>query len=128
MIVAIVAIAGIVGIVLLAFVISNLGGDSTNPGGSGDDDGTTTTTSTTTRPATSAARTGTATTAPGTMPDVVGQQISDAKKALETAGYKVNQIDDPSTAAKGTVIETLPVAGGALTAGQTITVGASKGP
>ncbi|MCC7365772.1 MAG: helix-turn-helix domain-containing protein [Dehalococcoidia bacterium] len=129
MVVAIVAIAGVIGVVLLAFVISSLGGDSETPGGTaGGDDSNSTSTSTTTRTSTATTTATTTSAVPGTVPDVVGVPVAEAKKLLEAAGYEVNQINGTDAAAQGTVFEQTPQGGTSLAEGGTVTIAVSDGP
>ncbi len=140
MVIAIVAIGAVVAVILLAFLISNLGGaDSTTPPGAAS---TSNSTSGSTKLAPSGAQssdtgsgaavtTGTAaaTGQPGVMPPVVGMTQAAAQEAIAAAGLKVQvRTQKPSNQAKGTVIDQSPASGTAVDAGFTVTIVVSDGP
>jgi eukaryotic-like serine/threonine-protein kinase len=63
------------------------------------------------------------------VPDVVGQNATDAGNALQSAGFKVNPVYQPSnTVDRNVVISTDPSAGVVRPAGDTITMVVSTGP
>ena len=132
--VAVVAIGGILAVILLAFVISNLGGDN-----SADLSGAAAAGGTTTTAAGSTAGTGTATAnsgpdisgiavTRGVVPDVQGETIAVARAAVEAAGFKVNEIRGRNTSAAGTVYDQSPAAGTNQPAGSVVTLAVSDGP
>jgi eukaryotic-like serine/threonine-protein kinase len=66
---------------------------------------------------------------PVEVPNVVGAQAADARTTLQTAGLKVNEVDQFSnTVPRGEVIATEPPAGTSVRKGDTVTMRVSKGP
>lgn len=61
------------------------------------------------------------------VPNVVGLNFDEAEAALEGEGLEVEREDRPSDEARGTVINTNPVAGQRVDAGTTVTVIVSEG-
>jgi hypothetical protein len=115
----IVAVVAVLGVVLLAFIISRLGDDDgTDPGTSGDASGgglappaalTQAARSSPTAAATS--RSGINVT-PGVVPDVVGSTATQASQAIRDAGFNVQEVREKHpTAPRGTVFEQAPAAG-----------------
>lgn len=138
MVIAVVAIGAVVAVILLAFLISNLGGgDSSTPPGS-----SSTSTSGSTKLAPSGAEsndagsgaavtsgTAAASGQPGVMPPVVGMTQTAAQEAIAAAGLKVEvKTQKPSNQAKGTVIDQSPASGTAVDAGFTVKIVVSDGP
>jgi len=132
MVIAIVAIAAVLAVVLMAFLISNLGGEEETPGLDADAtsttaDGSTTTTAGTTpngslgEPIEGVVR--------GIVPDLDGLDEETARRAIAQAGYKASErrIKD-STAAKGTIINQAPAPGIELAEGLTVNIVISEGP
>ncbi len=127
MVVAIVAVGVILGTVLLAFLISNLGGGDDAPPGTGVD---------ATKNATSAVATSTTEggssgvqTTPGIVPTLIGLPEATAKKALAEAGYQVRELRVKVAGfEKGTIAEQSPAPGSALPQGQTVQIVISEGP
>lgn len=130
MVIAVVAIAAVLGVVLLAYIISSLGGDDAAPGGT---DGNAS------AARTSTAAAGSTTTSdgnkpsglnvtPGIVPDLDGVQEDVARRAITEAGYVPRELREKSSAPKGTVINQSPVAGAELAAGSTVQIVISEGP
>lgn len=138
MVIAVVAIGAVVAVILLAFLISNLGGgDSTTPPGAG----STVTTSGSTKLAPAGAgsdqagsgaavtsATAAASSQPGVMPAVVGMTQAAAQEAIAAAGLKLDVGTQKSNQAKGTVIDQSPASGTAVDAGFTVKIVVSDGP
>jgi transcriptional regulator with XRE-family HTH domain len=123
--VAIVAIGVIVGVLLLAFIISRLGDDAGGQGGPLDGGQATSTTGGSGQ----AAPTRTAQAArPGTVPDVIGKSSSVARDEITAAGYKVSELPQASSQPRGIVIEQAPAGETALDTGQTVIIVVSQGP
>jgi transcriptional regulator with XRE-family HTH domain len=130
-VVAIVAIGAILGVILLAFVISNLGSDSSeSPSGDANGDETATGADGTTTTATAAGTTpaGESGVPRGIVPDVVGLDIAVARAQVEAAGYVVNEARGPSPAPVDEVIGQVPVGDTQYEEGQTVTLAVSDGP
>lgn len=131
LVVAVVAIAAILGIVLLAYMISNAGADDAPDAASGGDPTGETGDETATREPTS---TGGSTTAsgiavtPGVVPAVEGYDIVIARDAIERAGLTVNEIHDKNAAPAGEVVSVAPPAGTPMESGKSVTVVVSDGP
>jgi beta-lactam-binding protein with PASTA domain len=62
-----------------------------------------------------------------TVPDVVGQQASDAKSALGAAGLKTSVFQVPSAQSKGTVVAQSPAAGKKVSRGSAVRINVSNG-
>ena len=62
-----------------------------------------------------------------TVPDVVGQQASDAKAALGAAGLKTNVFQVPNAQSKGTVVAQRPAAGKKVARGSAVRINVSTG-
>lgn len=131
LVVAIVAIAAILGVVLLAYAISNAGGDET-PGASAGDTPTGTATDAAaagaTTPAGTTAGNGGISVTPGVVPAVEGYDIVIAREAIERAGLTVNEIHDKNAAPSGEVVSVAPPAGTPMESGKSVTVVVSDGP
>ncbi|MFN0148717.1 MAG: helix-turn-helix domain-containing protein [Dehalococcoidia bacterium] len=123
--VMVVAAGAVLAVILVAFIISRLGSEST-PGGAGGAAATGTagasggfgTAPAATRPAGE----------PGTVPDVLGQQLAAARAEIEAAGYTVSESRKKDAAARGTVFNQAPAAGEPLPTGQTVFIFVSDGP
>jgi transcriptional regulator with XRE-family HTH domain len=130
MVIAVVAVAAVIGVVLLAYIISSLGGDDTTPGAA-------------TTPDTSADQTNIAGDAtptpggaeasgldvtPGIVPDLIGVQAEVARLAIAEAGYVVSERLVPDAQPKGTVIDQSPASGVDYAAGSTVVIVISEGP
>lgn len=116
-----IAAGAIIAVVLLAILVSNLGGSGGDdlPGSSTPGGGATATP--TTRASTGAKS--------GVVPAVEGQSSGDAKSAIEDAGLVTRETRQQSaTVPKGNVISQAPAAGGKLTGGQTVNIVVSDGP
>lgn len=61
------------------------------------------------------------------VPDVVGEQASDAKQALTSAGLKVSVFQVPNAASKGTVVAQRPAAGTKAPRGSSARLNVSNG-
>ncbi|MBI2766210.1 MAG: helix-turn-helix domain-containing protein [Chloroflexi bacterium] len=133
----IVAIAAVAGIVLLAILISKLGGDSNGANFPGT--GTLAPAGTATlAPAGSGAETpaagaspaagssGLATT-PGVVPELRGQTLAVARAALQEAGFVAKELRQANAAAKNTIIDQSPAPGIQQAAGTTVTIVVSDG-
>jgi serine/threonine-protein kinase len=59
---------------------------------------------------------------PGTVPDVSGLGLDDAKKAIETSGYAVGNIATTSDGAEGKVVRTEPEANSPLRPGESVVI------
>ncbi|MCK9517618.1 MAG: PASTA domain-containing protein, partial [Dehalococcoidia bacterium] len=127
-VVAIVAIGAILGVIFLAFLISNLGDDDpVDPGIGGDDTSTGgegTVPAATTNEPTSTAEGGIPR---GIVPDVVGLDIAVARAQVEAAGYVVNEVPGPSAAPEGEVFGQVPVGNTHHPEGDTVTLAVSEG-
>jgi cytoskeleton protein RodZ len=115
-----VAAGAILAVILLAIIISRLGGDGDNDGGATTNPGLPTLGSTSTAGATSAQ--------PGVVPDVTTLQATAATKALGDAGFVVSERREKNSAPKGTVIQQAPAAGVKAAEGQTVFIVISDGP
>lgn len=120
-----VALAAVLGILALAFLLSRMGGGGgdgsvvpTSEGGGANPGGTGLTT-----PTTQAATTGN-----GIVPDVVGDLQADAVAAITAAGLVPNVRPVKDDATPGTVIEQSPDAGAQLDPGDPMTIVVSEGP
>lgn len=126
-VVAIVAVGVILGAVLVALLISNLGGGGGAPPGTGVDSTKNAGTSTVTTTTTAGAPSGVQIT-PGFVPTLTGLPEATAKQALNEAGYKVSELRAKVTGFdKGIVAEQSPAAGSALAQGQTVQIVISDG-
>jgi cytoskeletal protein RodZ len=127
-VVAIVALGVILGAVLVALLISNLGGGDGPPGTGADstkDAGSASTTTTTARSGTPSS--GVPVT-PGIVPTLVGLPEATAKQALAEAGYKVSELRTKVNGfEKGTIAEQSPAAGQEWPQGQTVQIVISDG-
>ncbi|HNM79138.1 MAG TPA: helix-turn-helix domain-containing protein [Tepidiformaceae bacterium] len=126
LVVAVVAIGVVVGAVLLALLISNLGGGDAPPGTSPDP----------TKPAASASAAAASSASapsgvkitPGQVPTLVGLPEATAKQALAEAGYKVSELRAKAPGfEKGIIADQQPAAGAALAAGGTVQIVISEG-
>ncbi|MGE5597113.1 MAG: helix-turn-helix domain-containing protein [Hyphomicrobiales bacterium] len=130
-VVAIVAIGAILAVLLLAFMISNAGGDSNtdgfgaNGGATGTESATGTASGTTEATSTATAPAGVSR---GIVPDVTGLDIEAARQMIVAAGYKVNEAHDPNPAPAGQVTGQFPLGGDALPEGQEVLLTVSDGP
>jgi hypothetical protein len=130
MVIAIVAIAAVIGVVLLAYIISSLGGDDTTPGGTtnGDRTNQTTTAGTGTTPADADNQPSGLAVTPGIVPDLIGVQESVARRAIAEAGYVVQELREQNSQPKGTVINQSPAPDVEYAAGSTVRIVISEGP
>jgi len=132
----IVAIGAVLAVVLLAFIISNLGGGDNNPGATGTPQGAAppatltaqAASGTRSTPTTAPAASSGLTTTRGIVPDVKGQTAAIAKAAIAEAGFTVKENHAASTATKGTVFDQSPAPGGQLADGSTVIIVVSDGP
>ena len=123
-VVAVAALAVILGAVLIAILISNFGGSEEPPPGTGID-GTTTASA---EDATSTSEAGGGTTEPGVVPNLLGLPEAQAKSTLESAGYTVTVLREKNAADKGIVFDQSPAPGIKLAPGQSVQVAVSEGP
>lgn len=127
------AVAGVVAVILLALLISRVGGSDAPPGNSGSLAGA----ATATARAVAAAATATITplsggsgllVTPGVVPDVTGEQVDIARAAITEAGFKVREQSEPSSQPKGAVLQQSPAAGVELQEGLEVRIVVSAGP
>lgn len=123
-VVAIIAVGVILGAVLVAIIISNLGGAAETPPGTGPDATEAAGGTGATATSSAAAVSGT----PGLVPTVLGLQEEQARQALTTAGYTVRDLRIKNAATKGEVIEQTPIPGTELRAGSRVDIVISEGP
>lgn len=132
--VVLVAIGAILGVALVAFLISRLGGDD---GGTGASTASATGTATrgpvgqrTQAPAATAtpSAAGGAAVEPGKVPDVRGLAESQAKAAVEQAGFVVKELRNRHAEPKNTVYDQAPAPGIEWPKGATVTLTISEGP
>jgi len=123
-VVAVAALAVILGAVLIAILISNFGGGEDPPPGTGID-GTTTAGA---GDATGTSEAGGETTEPGVVPNLLGLPEAEAKATLENAGYEVSELREKHASDKGTVFDKWPAEGIKLAQGQAVLIVISEGP
>lgn len=118
--VAVVAICAILGVLLLAFIISEVaGGSEASPVATPTEDAA----------LGGDAPQATATGAPsGEVPSVVGMQADVAKTTIEAAGFRATELVQDLSAPEGQVTDQAPVAGSSLDAGSVVTIIVSDGP
>lgn len=126
LVVAIAAVGVVVGAVLLAILISNLGGSGNPPPGTGID---ATRTSTTPRATAAGGADGSPASGVqrGVVPAVEGLPEAEAKKAIADAGYTVRELRSKNSADKGIVFSQSPAAGIEYAAGQVVQIFISEG-
>lgn len=131
MVIAIVAVAAVIAVVLLAYIISSLGGEDTTPGtgaiGDTAADQTTTPGSDTT-PASGDTPVSGLDVTPGIVPDLIGVQEDVARLAIVEAGYVVAEIREANSQPKGTVVNQSPAPDIELATGSTVRIVISEGP
>ena len=127
-VIGIVAVGAIIAVVLIAFLISNLGGGDAAPGAA------------TTTPASKTTTTGLPTAAgklppsglegitPGIVPNLIGRSSIVARSAIQEAGYVTKERTQKSSEAKGRVIDQAPGAETAWAAGSEVIIVTSEGP
>ncbi len=122
-VVAIIALGVILGAVLIAIIISNLGGAAETPPGTGPDatEAANADAQTTETPA---AASGVA----GIVPTVLGLPEAQARQMLTSAGYTVRELRVSNSATKGEVIEQTPEPGIEWPAGRRVDIVISEGP
>jgi hypothetical protein len=131
--IAVVAIGAVIAVVLLALLISNLGGGSTAPGGA--------VATGTTRPTSAGQQTQAAAptsagallpsgiqTTPGVVPNVIGLTAEKARAAITEAGLKVEEKPAKSNEAKGKIVDQSPAADAQVGAGFIVRIIVSEGP
>ena len=124
------AVAAVIGVVLLAVLISNLGGDSktapspTTTVGAGTPTATRGAAATTTQGAGASATAGPS----GLVPSVKGLSATEAKRTLEAAGYVVRELHSKSNQQKNTITDQAPASETPLDAGREVTIVISDGP
>ncbi|MGI8926081.1 MAG: helix-turn-helix domain-containing protein [Tepidiformaceae bacterium] len=129
--VLLVAIGAIVGMVLLALIISNVGGDDgTTPSGSLAGSASQTARAGATPVATTTATPGTSglPVTRGVVPDVTGQQVAVARLAIQEAGFKAREQTQKDSQPKGAVLQQSPAAGIELAEGLEVRIVVSEGP
>ena len=133
LVVAIVAIGAILTVVVLAYLLSNLGGDETPPGSQSPDATATTGTGDGTTPAdsgdgeTPAGGTSGLDVTPGIVPDVTFQTEEVARLALAEAGYVVTEQRVAHSEPAGTVFDQSPAPDIELPVGSTVAIVISEG-
>jgi cytoskeleton protein RodZ len=125
----VVAIGAIAGVLLLAYLLSNLGGDAKLPA----DASNTTPSAQQSQQAGGPAATNTLPpsglqTTHGVVPSVIGQPVEKAEAAIAEAGYKSIRTSQPNAAAKGTVIDQSPGAEVEWSVEDPVTIVVSDGP
>lgn len=131
MVIAVVAVAAVIAVVLLAYIISSLGGDDATPGvdstptGSAGTNGGTGGGST---PAANGQQTSGLDVTPGIVPDLIGVQVEVARLAIKEAGYVAQELSEPNSQPKGTVINQSPAPEVEYAAGSTVRIVVSEGP
>jgi beta-lactam-binding protein with PASTA domain len=121
-VVAIAALGVVVGAVLLAILISNLGGSNNPPPGTGID-----ATRTSNTPGPTASGGPASEVQRGVVPAVEGLPEAEAKKAIADAGYTVRELRSKNSADKGIVFSQSPAAGIEYAAGQVVQIFISEG-
>jgi hypothetical protein len=124
--VVLVAVGGVLGVILLAFIIANLGGDGGGEA-SGDDGATATTGAGETATTTTTAST-TPSAARGIVPDVAGLTSNEAADQIEAAGFVVRESRVANAAPQGQVIDQSPAGGVQWPEGNEVTIVVSNGP
>ena len=119
----IIALGVILGAVLVAILISNLGGAAETPPGTGPD-ATASAGADVTTSATSVVSNG----APGIVPTVLGLPEEQAKAMLTTAGYTVRELRVKNSATKGEVVGQTPEPGIEWPTGRRVDIVISEGP
>ena len=125
LVVAILALGVIVGAVLLAVLISNLGGGDDAPPGTGLE--STQAAGNGLATPTTASADGTSVTR-GVVPALKGLNETEAKQKITAAGFVVSELRAKNSAAKGAVIDQNPQPNTEFPQGQTITIAISDGP
>lgn len=131
--IAFVAIIAVLGVVLVAMLISRMGDDGGSPApGMSKDTGTPEGSGTANTPANgktqvAAGASGLEVT-PGIVPNVTGQTAEKARLAIAEAGYVVKERHDKSTQPKGTVVQQSPAPNVELQQGLEVTIVISDGP
>ena len=138
-----VAVAVVLVVIVFAYLLSSLGGNSNAPGsatvGAGGNPAAPGTTSingvgspaagSTAVGAAGTAATGTV--APGAaaaVPNVIGMTSDKAKSAITAAGFKVNELPASNSAAKGLVFSQSPAPAAQYSTGLTVNIAVSTGP
>lgn len=131
MVIAVVAVAAVIAVVLLAYIISSLGGDDATPGADATPAGPAGATGATggdATPDTSGQQTSGLDVTPGIVPDLIGVQAEVARLAIAEAGYVVQELSEPNSQPKGTVINQSPAPEVEYAAGSTVRIVVSEGP
>ena len=130
-----IAVAAVIGVILLAVLISNLGGDSKTPQLATATVGKGTVAPTSTlRPTATPRAVGSATPAAGagagtaSVPDVRNETPAGARQVLEAAGYVVSEVRSKSNQQKNTIIDQSPGPDTPLEPGLKVTIVISDGP
>ncbi|MBI5947677.1 MAG: helix-turn-helix domain-containing protein [Chloroflexi bacterium] len=130
--VLVIAVAGVLGVILLAMLISKLGGGSSPASESGSLAGSATQTAAAATAAAVSQPTQAAADLPdvpkGVVPNVTGQQVAAARLTLQAAGYRVKELTQKDSAAKGLILQQAPAAGITLAEGSEVTIVVSGGP
>ena len=126
-VIGIVAVGAIVAVVLIAFLISNLGGGDAAPGSATNTPAARTTATGQPAVAGQLPPSGLAVT-PGIVPNLIGQSATVAKSAIQEAGYVTKERTQKSSEPKGRVIDQSPGADTAWAAGSAVTIVTSEGP
>jgi hypothetical protein len=121
----VVAVAAIIGVILLALIISRLGGGDAN---GGNPNATATLAANSTKTAATATSSSGLAVTPGKVPDLVGTTVDKARLAITEAGFVVKELHQKDAAAKNTIVNQAPSPNADLAAGQTVTIVVSDGP
>jgi serine/threonine-protein kinase len=125
-VVAIVALAVILGVVALAIIISSLGGDEEPPPGTGLESTQAAGVGLAASNATQTPASGDVT--PGAVPELVGLQEAEAKQKIAAAGFTVSELRTANSAEQGTVIDQSPASGVEQPRGRQVVIVISEGP
>lgn len=131
MVIAVVAVAAVIAVVLLAYIISSLGGDGATPGPGATPPGSNVTPAGAggiSTPGTSGKQPSGLDVTPGIVPDLIGVKVEVARLAIAEAGYVVQEISEPNSQPKGTVINQSPAPDVEYAAGSTVRIVVSEGP
>lgn len=131
-VVGIVAIGAVVAVILISFLISNLGGGSSAaPIGGNKQNGTDATTTASQQanlpPADETTPKSGLDVTPGVVPSLIGVNADRAKLAIAEAGYEVSEKMQKDKDPKGTVIDQSPAGGVQFPAGSTVNIVTSDG-
>lgn len=135
-VIAIVAVGAVIAVILMSFLISNLGSDSsaappiggTKSNGSGNVPTTAASQQANVPPAAETTPRSGLDVTPGVVPSLIGVSAEKAKLAIAEAGYKVAEKKQKDKEAKGIVIDQSPASGVQFPEGSTVNIVTSDGP